>query len=215
MHDTALFAGRAFAQAYGRPGCNVVDIGGLDMNGSLRGVFERMEMKYTCVDMDAHPSVDLVVSPGDSMPFPDGSVDLVVSTSCFEHDPCFWITIREMARITKLGGFVYVNAPSSGPYHGCPGDNWRFYRDAGQALAYWTCRKLSSHESLHPLKVIETFHIGASEWTDFVCIWQRTEDVTTDIKLNSPALTLVGPAREIIATRFPIQEPRDWPASKS
>jgi len=46
-------------------------------------------MKYVCIDMEADASVDIVVPPGEKLPFEDGSVDLIVSTSCFEHDPCF------------------------------------------------------------------------------------------------------------------------------
>ena len=56
-----------------------------------------------------------------------------VSTSCFEHDPIFWLTFKEIARVTKVDGFVYVNAPSNEVYHGYPGDNWRFYKDAPAA----------------------------------------------------------------------------------
>lgn len=83
------------------------------MNGSLRDLFEKKDMKYICVDMEQHPSVDIVVPPGQRLPFEDGSVDLIISTSCFEHDPCFWITIREMSRIVKQGGYIYVNAPNT------------------------------------------------------------------------------------------------------
>ena len=46
-------------------------------------------MKFVCIDMEADPSVDILVQPGEKLPFEDGSVDLIVSTSCFEHDPCF------------------------------------------------------------------------------------------------------------------------------
>ena len=138
MHDTALIAGMSLSQTYGQEGMVVIDIGGKNVNGSLRDFFTSRGMTFISIDMEAHPSVDIVVQPGERLPFEDGSVDLVVSTSCFEHDPCFWLTFREMTRIVKLGGAIYVNAPSGGQYHKYPGDNWRFYSDAGQALAYWS-----------------------------------------------------------------------------
>ena len=173
MHDTAITSGDAMAHIYGKPGLVVLDIGGQDVNGSLRQSFESRGMKYICVDMVEHPSVDIVVGPGEPFPFEDGSVDIIVSTSCFEHDPCFWLTFREMARVVKEGGYIYVNAPSNGPYHGFPGDNWRFYGDAGQALAYWSGRTFEGKS--YPTDVEESFHVLPQKdiWTDFICVWKR------------------------------------------
>jgi len=88
--------------------------------------------------IQGHTSLSAQVSPpGQPFPFADGSFDLVITTSTFEHDPMFWMTIREMARVVRLGGFVYVNAPSAGFYHGYPDDNYRFYRGAAGSLAFW------------------------------------------------------------------------------
>jgi SAM-dependent methyltransferase len=182
MHDTSLASGAYFALMYGKPGQTVVDVGGLDVNGSLRSYFEKGGMKYINIDIESHPSVDIVVKPGEKLPFDTGSIDLVVSTSCFEHDPCFWLTFREMCRIVKPNGYIYVNAPSDGKYHCHPGDNWRFYSDAGQALAYWASKQMYNEE-LYYVKVVETFHILKKDsiWTDFVCVWQRCEEKQTEI----------------------------------
>ena len=180
MHDTALIAGSIFAELYGGKNKVVLDIGGKNINGSLRPIFESLGMKYICLDIEQHSSVDIVMKPGDKLPFDNASVDLIVSTSCFEHDPCFWLTFKEMTRILKVDGFIYVNAPTKGPYHGCPGDNWRFYSDAGQALAYYSGFQYTNEE-VFPVKVIETFHIVPSVWFDFVCIWGRTDTKDTNI----------------------------------
>lgn len=181
MHYTSLKSGEAFVVSYGTEGSTVVDIGGLNVNGSLRSLFETNHMKFICVDMEEHESVDIVVKPGDPLPFENESVDIVVSTSCFEHDPCFWLTFREMTRIVKKTGYIYINAPTSGPYHGHPGDNWRFYSDAGQALSYWSNRRVSNEE-VYPVKVVETFNILGDNWNDFVCIFKRCE--SNDSELN-------------------------------
>jgi len=197
MHDTALLAGKFFAKIYGKQSYTVVDIGGLNVNGSLRSFFEELGMKYIVVDMEEHESVNFVIKPGDRLPFEDGSIDLVVSTSCFEHDPCFWITFKEMCRITKQNGYIYVNAPMAGCYHGYPGDNWRFFRDAGQSLAYWSSLEYGNISS-YPVKVIETFHISSKRdmWMDFVCIWQRTDVKTVEIKLSNDFLSSIGILRK-------------------
>jgi len=193
MHLTSLVSGRSFSESYKVEGGLVVDIGGQDVNGSLRPFFEEKGMIYKCLDMVRHPSVDIVVPPGEKLPFDDGSVDLIVSTSCFEHDPCFWLTFREMARIIKPSGFIYVNAPTRGKYHAHPGDNWRFFSDAGQALAYWSGKQMSN-ETIYPVKVIETFNILGEEWNDFVCVWQRVdiEKKETSITVRPEILKNIG-----------------------
>ena len=188
MHETASYSGEGMAIMYGVPNGTVVDIGGQDVNGSLKEFFIKAGMRYICVDMVEHPSVDVVVKPGDPLPFENGSIDIIISTSCFEHDPCFWMTFREMARIVKLGGYVYVSAPANGPYHGYPGDNWRFYGDAGQALAHWAGREFEGKS--FPMEVEETFHLlphdpqrpgGYHAWIDFVCIWKRVSTPVDNI----------------------------------
>ena len=110
MHLVAEKSGMAFASVYGGKNKKVIDVGGLNVNGSLRKFFEDKGMTYICVDMEKHPSVDILVKPGEKMPFDDGSIDLIISTSCFEHDPCFWMTFKEMSRIIKSDGYIYKRA---------------------------------------------------------------------------------------------------------
>jgi SAM-dependent methyltransferase len=155
-------------------------------------------MSYTCLDIEAHSSVDVVMKPGDTFPFPDESFDLIISTSCFEHDPCFWMTFREMCRVVKKSGYIYVNAPSNGIYHTFPGDNWRFYSDAGQALAYWSGKELDGKS--WPVKVVETFHILPKNdiWTDFICIWQRTDEKENNIVVSDEIKNKIGPLRQAL-----------------
>jgi predicted SAM-dependent methyltransferase len=193
MHYTSLKSGEAFSESYGINNGIVVDIGGRNVNGSLRTFFEKKGMRFICVDMEQDPSVDIVVPPGDKLPFEDGSVDLIVSTSCFEHDPCFWLTFKEMTRIIKPSGFIYINAPTSGPYHCYPGDNWRFYSDAGQALAYWSGKQISN-ENIYPVTVVETFNVLGEVWNDFVCVWKRVnnEDKEKNITTCADIINNIG-----------------------
>ena len=193
MHFTSLKSGQAFANTYGSNSALVIDIGGRNVNGSLRSFFEDRGMKFVSVDMEADNSVDIVTPPGEKLPFEDGSVDLIVSTSCFEHDPCFWMTFKEMTRIIKATGYIYINAPTSGPYHCYPGDNWRFYSDAGQALAYWSSKQVSN-ENIFPVKVVETFNVLGDCWNDFVCVWKRVdiENKETTITTNLDIINNIG-----------------------
>jgi len=150
-------------------------------------------MKYISVDLEEHSSVDIVVKPYERLPFETGSIDMVVSTTCFEHDPCFWITFKELCRILKLGGYIYINAPSNGCYHKYPGDNWRFYSDAGQALAFWASKQLENEE-IFPVKVLETFHILPinDQWIDFVCIFERVNETTNEFIISEEVSNSIG-----------------------
>jgi SAM-dependent methyltransferase len=168
MHDTALRTGEAFFKCYGFPSCRVLDVGSLDVNGTLKP-FLPEGSKYIGVDLSYGPNVDKVLDNPGEFPFPSEAFDLVVSTSCLEHDPMFWITFAEMARVVNLSGFVYVSVPSNGPYHGHPGDCWRFYPDSTAALSKW------AHKCGYFLDVIESFLMSPSSigWIDQVMIFGK------------------------------------------
>ena len=137
MHETAYEHGRLFFELYWQPGFEVViDLGSQDVNGSLRDHCPP-GARYVGLDLEPGPGVDMVVEPGATLPFADASVDVVVSTSAFEHDVFFWETFLELTRVIRPGGFVYIDAPSNNDFHRHPLDCWRFYPDAGIALAKW------------------------------------------------------------------------------
>jgi SAM-dependent methyltransferase len=170
MHTTALRSGEAFLKHYLAeiPSGRILDVGGLDVNGTLRNIAPR-GCEFVSVDLVSGHGVDIVLEDPYVLPFEDNSFDAVVTTSCFEHDTFFWLTFSEMCRVAKQGGFVYVNAPSSGRYHRHPLDCWRFYPDAGFALVEWAAR------AGHSVSLCETFitRDNADVWNDFVGIFQK------------------------------------------
>ncbi|KAL1511727.1 hypothetical protein AB1Y20_005015 [Prymnesium parvum] len=182
-HSSAARAVEAFAQTYAKRGMKVLDVGGRDVNGGARKYFEERACKFVCLDMEKGAGVDVVSPPGQPFPFADGSFDLVITTSTFEHDPMFWMTIREMARVVRLGGFVYVNAPSAGFYHGYPDDNYRFYRGAAGSLAFW-CGKAFGGVPAYPLRVVEQHFEHEQPWFDNVMVWERCSSPATSFMLG-------------------------------
>ena len=102
-------------------------------------------------------------------------------------------------KIIYKEGFIYINAPTSGPYHCHPGDNWRFYSDAGQALAYWSGIQISN-EHIYPVKVIETFNILGDCWNDFICVWKRVdvEYKETNITISKDIINNIGILEKLI-----------------
>ena len=112
-----------------------IDIGSYDVNGSYRTLFDAPGWRYTGVDLEAGPGVDVVLSSPYRLPFASRSVDVVISGQAFEHVEYFWMTWLEMVRVLKPGGLIFLIAPSRGPEHRYPQDCWRFYPDGYRALA--------------------------------------------------------------------------------
>lgn len=96
--------------------CKVLEIGSLDINGTIRVLFENCE--YVGVDVGEGPCVDVVCS-GHEYDSPDNSFDTVVSSECFEHNPFWKETFANMHRACKPGGVVMFTCATDGrPEHG-------------------------------------------------------------------------------------------------
>jgi SAM-dependent methyltransferase len=169
VHDTAYEHGRLFFELYWHPSFQVVvDLGSQDVNGSLRDHCPS-GARYVGLDIEPGRGVDMMVEPGATLPFANASVDVVVSTSAFEHDVFFWETFLEMARVIRPGGLVYIDAPSNHEFHRYPLDCWRFYPDAGIALAKWAVARGV------PVELVESFVAkpGGDGWADFVAVFRK------------------------------------------
>ena len=89
----------------------VLEIGSLDINGSIRQFF--MNCDYVGLDVAEGKGVD-VVCQGQSYNAPDDSFDTVISCEAMEHNP-FWIaTINNMIRICKPGGLFILSCATTG-----------------------------------------------------------------------------------------------------
>jgi hypothetical protein len=169
MHETALEFGRAFFDVYLPPGHSVIlDVGSQDINGTLRACAPPCAT-YIGVDIVPGKGVDLLLDDPHVLPFADQHFNAVVTTSCFEHDPMFWVTFLEIVRVTRRGGHIYVCAPSNGWYHRHPRDNWRFYPDAGLTLQDWARREGFS------VTLVESFtgRRKRNIWNDFVMVFRQ------------------------------------------
>ncbi|ARU16699.1 methyltransferase domain-containing protein [Croceicoccus marinus] len=172
MHDTALEIGRLAIEIYGGgAGQKILEIGSLDVNGSLRQ-FQPEGSHYLGVDLEAGDGVDMIVKPGQPLPFADGSFDLVLASSVFEHDPAFWNTFLDLVRLLREGGMLYINAPSNGLVHRYPEDHWRFYPDSGRALERWAASQDME------VRLIESFIAPRKKdnWNDFVAVFRKGSD---------------------------------------
>lgn len=168
MHDTAMKYGETFFKTYLKDARDsiIVDIGSQDVNGSLRSVATPGN-QYIGVDFICAKGVDIVIQDPYALPFDNESVDVVVSSSCFEHSEFFWLLFNEALRILKPNGILYINAPSNGAFHRYPVDCWRFYPDSGIALQNWGRR------SGYNCALLESFTGVRDEggWNDFVAVF--------------------------------------------
>ena len=99
-----------------------LELGSLDVNGSVRPLFSG---EYVGIDHQHGPGVDNVMD-ANALAFEDASFDVVVSTSMLEHDPAFWRTLPEVARVLRPGGhFILTTVTTGFPVHNEP-DYWRF-----------------------------------------------------------------------------------------
>jgi SAM-dependent methyltransferase len=94
----------------------VLEIGSLNINGSIREFFDNC--KYTGIDVDFGDGVDIVCE-GQNYKASDETYDVVLSTECFEHNPYWLETFKNMIRLCKDGGLVFFTCATDGrPEHG-------------------------------------------------------------------------------------------------
>lgn len=82
---------------------------------------EKLGREFINVDVFPFPEVD-VVADATHLPFKSNSLDGAVSESLFEHVPDATLVAKEMLRVVKPGGYIYVSAPFIHPYHASPDD---------------------------------------------------------------------------------------------
>lgn len=138
-------------------GTSVIEIGSLDINGSVRSQFSAR--RYVGVDLAPGPGVDLV-SLGHEVDFPSGSFDCAVSLECFEHNPSWAETFVNMLRLTRPGGLVLVSCATTGRReHGTP-------RSAPESSPFTVARGWSYYRNLRERDFVERVDLAAwlSDW---------------------------------------------------
>jgi len=108
----------------------ILDVGSFSVNGCHRPEFETDNWSYTGLDVRSGPNVDLVVgNPIRWLEIPSDSYSLVISGQTLEHTENPWAVWREMVRVVKPEGLIFITVPASGPEHKHPIDCWRFLSD--------------------------------------------------------------------------------------
>lgn len=115
----------------------VLEVGSRDICGSARRWFTKDGQQkepterfpeYVGIDIVEGALVDEIVNAHALVArFGAESFDVVISTSALEHDDAFWVTMWQIRKILRSGGYLILTVPS---WKGCPPhcehDYWRF-----------------------------------------------------------------------------------------
>ncbi len=94
----------------------VLEVGSLNINGSIRSLFE--DCDYLGIDVGPGEGVDLVCQ-GQELDHPEETYDVASSTECFEHNPYWAETFENMIRMTKKNGLIFFTCATDGRHvHG-------------------------------------------------------------------------------------------------
>jgi SAM-dependent methyltransferase len=129
----------------------VLEVGALDINGSVRPLFERCE--YVGVDLDLGAGVD-VVSPGQLLDFPTFRFDTSISAECFEHNPFWSETVANMFRMTRPGGLVTLSCATIGrKEHGTT-------RSSPESSPFTVAKRWDYYRNLNEKDFARTLHLA-------------------------------------------------------
>lgn len=119
---------------------DILDVGSLDGKGNYNysDIFDEDNWTYTGLDFQGGNNVDIVVTDiYNWFEVEDNTYDVVISGQFFEHLEFFWLTMSQIERVLRPGGYVCIIAPSGGPRHG--GESmpncYLFYEDGLRAMA--------------------------------------------------------------------------------
>lgn len=77
------------------------------------------------LDIQTFPTAN-VIADAQCLPFADASVDTIVSYAVLEHTRKPWVIARELYRVLRPGGKIYIGVPFLQPFHASPSDYYRF-----------------------------------------------------------------------------------------
>ena len=127
----------------------LLDVGGGP--GYFRDAFTAAGATYLALDSDVGELAGLgtiangtVVGSGMQLPFRDDSVDVCYSSNVLEHVPQPWTMAREMVRVTRPGGLVFISYTVwFGPWGGHETAPWHYL---GGARARRRYERIHGHE---------------------------------------------------------------------
>lgn len=163
MHKSSYLKMKWFKNEYLNTSANlkILDVGSLDGKGDFnyREIFNEKHWSYTGLDFEDGNNVDILVTDiYNWFEVEDNTYDVVISGQLFQHLEYFWLTMGEIERVLKPGGYVCIIAPSAGPKHGGNMPNcYRFHEDGLEAMAKYVNLNVL-HAKINPSKNSAPWH---------------------------------------------------------
>lgn len=115
-----------------KKGMRILEVGSREVTGNstARQKFDKAE--YVGFDYYAGPNVDVVGDAHQLASYFEGQqFDLIYSSACFEHFAMPWVVATEIAKILKVGGYLFVETHFSFSAHERP---WNFFQFSDMGL---------------------------------------------------------------------------------
>lgn len=117
---------------------NVLDIGSLNINGSMRDVLFPNYDHYFGIDMVDGEGVDKVINAHDIVnAFQGERYNTIVCCNTLEHDNKFWLSLEVINRFLNHHGLLMFCVPTIDfPIHNHPNDYWRMTESAVREVIF-------------------------------------------------------------------------------
>ena len=92
----------------------VLEVGGVIGRKSLLDHPQLAMAERVCLNLvpvGEQDGIDVVIGNANRMPFDDESFDMVLTSATLEHDKHFWLSLGEMKRVLRPGGFLVISVP--------------------------------------------------------------------------------------------------------
>lgn len=146
---------------YADSGAKILDVGAGDGRYGKLPFSEKID--YCCTDLaftnsNVGPDYLDFISSAESIPLPDGSIDVVFNFAVLEHVSCPECCIAEIERVLKNDGIAFLIFPLVRPEHMIPFDFQRFTR-------FWLPDLIRKKEL--KIEIVEQLPSNGILWTSF------------------------------------------------